>query len=72
MGKRLCNRNFSLLPVPLVSSVKITFKLPKGFLVGGQYLDREMLCLKPLDFSDFSLKLTKYLMLPNGHFCVKI
>ena len=46
-------------------------RLPKSLLVGGQYLDRIMFCLKPFDCIDFSLKLTKYLMFPNSHFCVK-
>ena len=56
----------------LVSSVKNRYKVPKSLLVGGQCLDRVMLCLKSFDFNDFSLKLTKYLMFPNSHFCVKI
>ena len=30
-----------------------------------------MFCLKPLDLNNFSLKLMKYLMFPNSHFCVK-
>ena len=30
-----------------------------------------MFSLKPFDFNDFSLKLTKYLMLPNSHFLYK-
>ena len=66
MGERLCNSDFSFLPLPLVSSVKTQFKLPKSSLVGGQCLDRE-----PFDFNDFSLKLTKYLMFPNSYICVK-
>ena len=52
--------------------VKDQFKLPKRLLVGGQCLGRLMFCPKPFDFNDFSLKLTKYLMLPDSHFCVKI
>ena len=58
MGKRLCNGDFSFLPMLLVSSVKDQSKLPKSLLVGSQCLDRVMLCLKPFDFNDFSLKLT--------------
>ena len=72
MGKRLCNGDFSFLPMLLVSSVKDQSKLPKSLLVGGQCLDRVMFCLKPFDFTDFGLKLTKYLMFCNSHFCVKI
>ena len=72
MGKKLCNGDFSFLPMLLVSSIKDQFKLPKSILVGGQCLDRVMFCLKPSDFNDFSLKLAKYLMFPNNHFCVKI
>ena len=56
----------------LVSSVKNQSKLPESLLVGGQCLDRVMFCLKPFDFNDFGLKLTKYLLFPNSHFCVKI
>ena len=63
---------FHFLPMPLVSSVKNQCKLPKSLLVGDQCLDRVMFCLKPFDFNDFSLKLTKYLMLPNSYFCEKI
>ena len=48
-----------MLPMPLVSSVKNRSKLPKSLPVGDQYWDRVMLCLKPLDPNDFSLKLTK-------------
>ena len=55
MGERLCNSNFSFLPMPLVSSVKNQSKLPKSLLVGGQCSDRVMFCLKPFDFNDFSL-----------------
>ena len=71
MGKRLCNSDFSFLPIPLVSSVKDHAKLPKSLLVGCQCSDRLMFCLKPFDFIDFRSKLTKYSMFPN-HFCVKI
>ena len=46
--------------MPVVSSVKNQSKLPKSLLVGGQCLDRVMFCLKPFDFNDFSLKLTKF------------
>ena len=35
-------------------------------------LDRVIFHLKPFDLNDFSLKLTKYLMFPNSHFCLKI
>ena len=54
--------------MPLVSSVKGQSKLTKSLLVGGQCLDKVMFCLKPFDFNDFSLKLTKYLTLldPGG------
>ena len=72
MGERLCNADFSFLSMPLVSSVKNQSKLPKSLLVGGQCLDGVTFCLKPFDFNDFSLKLTKYLMFPNSHFSVKI
>ena len=72
MGKRLCNGDFSFLPVLLVLSVKDQSKLPKSLFVGDQCLDRVIFCLKSFDFSDFSLKLTKYSVFPNSHFCVKI
>ena len=72
MGEMVCNGDFSFLPMPLVSSIKDQPKLPKSLLVGGQGLDRVMFCLRPFDFNDFNLKLTKYLMLTNSHFCVKI
>ena len=72
MGKKLYNGDFSFLPMTLVSSVKDQSKLPKSLLVGGQCLNRVMLCLRTFDFKDFSLKLTKYLMFPNSNFCVKI
>ena len=65
----LCNGDFSFLPLPLVSSVKDQSSLPKSLLVGGQSSDRVMFCLKPFDFNDFRLKMTKYLMFPNSHFC---
>ena len=59
MGKRLWNGDLSFLPMRLVLSVKNQSKLPKSLLVGDQCLDRVMFCLKPFDFNDFSLKLTK-------------
>ena len=71
MEKKLCNGVFSFLSMPLVSSVKNP-SIPKRLLVGVQCSDRVVFCLKPFDFNDFSLKLTKYLMFPNSHFCVKI
>ena len=55
----------------LVSSVKNESKLPKSLLVGDQCLDRVIFCLKPFDFNDFSLKVTKYLMFPKSYFCEK-
>ena len=68
MEKRACIGDFSFLPMPLVSeSAKDQSKQPKIPLV-GQCLDRLMFCLKPFDFNDFSLKLTKYLMFPNSYF----
>ena len=69
MGERLCNGDFSFLPMPLVSSVKDQSKLPKRLLADGQRLDRIMFCLEPFDFNDFSLKLTKYLMFPTAILC---
>ena len=42
MGKGLCDGDFSLLPMLLVSSVKNQSKLPKILLVGGQCLERVM------------------------------
>ena len=72
MAKRLCDSHFSFLPMRLVSSIKDQSKLPKSLLVGGQHLDRVIFFLKLCDFNDFSLKLTKYLMFPSSHFCVKI
>ena len=72
MGKQLYNDEFLCLPMPLVSSVKNQSKLPPGsLLVGGQCLDRVTFCLKPFQFNDFNLKLRKYLMFSNRHFCVK-
>ena len=68
MRIRLCNSDFSFLPMPLVSSVKGRSKLPKSLLVGGQCLYRVTFCLKPFDFTDFSFKLTKYLMFTNSQF----
>ena len=68
MGEKLCNGDLSFLPMPLVSSVTDQSKLLKSLLVGGQCLDRVMFCLKPFDFNDFNLKLTRYLMFPNRHF----
>ena len=47
-------------------------KLPKKLIVGGKCLVRVMFCLKPFDFNDLSLKLTKYLMFPDNYCCVKI
>ena len=64
--------DFSVLPMPLVSIVKDQSKLPESVLLGGQCLDRVMFCLKPIDFNDFSLNLTKYLMFPDSNFCVEI
>ena len=55
----------------LVSSVKNKSKLPKSLLVSGHCFDRVNVLSKPFDFNDFSLKLTKYLMLPNSHFLCK-
>ena len=71
MGKGHVNSEFSLLPMPLVLSVKNQSKFPKSLLVGRQCLDTVMLCLKRFDFNDFSLKLTKYLMFPNSYFYEK-
>ena len=73
MGERLCNGDFSLLNVTLVSRVENRSKLPKSLLVRGQFLNRVMFCLKPFDFNDFSLKLRKYFkMFPNSYFLSKI
>ena len=71
MGKRPCNGDFSVLPVPPVSSVKNQSKLPKSLLVGGQCLDRVMFCLKPFDFNGFSWKIKKYSMFSNSYFSEK-
>ena len=61
MRERLCNRDFLLLPIPLVSSVKDQFKLPKSLLVAVQCFNRNvMFCLKSANLIDFSLKLMKY------------
>ena len=73
MGKRLCDGDFSFLPIPIVLRVKDHSKLPKSSLVRGQCSDRIMFCLKPFDFNDFSLKLTKYLIFPNSLFlCINL
>ena len=56
--------------MPLVSSVKDQSKLLKSLLVCGQSLNRVLFCLKPFDFNDFSLKLTKYLVFPNSYIYV--
>ena len=64
--------DFSFLPLPPVSSVNDQSKLPKSLFPGGQCLDRLTFCLKPFDFNHFSLKLTKYLLFSDSHFCVKI
>ena len=66
----LCNIEFAFLPM-LVSNVKNQSEFPKSLLVGGHCLDRAMFCLKLFDFNDFSLKLTKYLMISNSYFCEK-
>ena len=50
--------DFSSLPTPLASSAEGQSTPPKSLLVGGQCLDRLMICLKSSDFNDFSLKLT--------------
>ena len=73
MGKRLCNRDFSFLSMPLVSSVKDQFKLPKTLLVGVQCLNSVvMFCLNSADLNNFGLKLMQYLMFAISHFCVEI
>ena len=46
MVKRICNSDFSLLPMPLVESVKDQSTLPKSLQGGGQCLDRVMFCVK--------------------------
>ena len=61
MRERLCNHDFSFLPLPLVLSVGDQSKLPKSLLVGVQCFHRNvMLCLKSTDLNYFSLKLMKY------------
>ena len=55
MGERLCNGDFSFLPMPLVSSVKNQSKLPKSLPVGSHCLDRVVFNLKPFELNDFSL-----------------
>ena len=61
MRERLCDRDFSFLPMPLVPSVKYQSKLPKSLLVGVQCFNRNvMLRFKSADLNDFSLKLMKY------------
>ena len=70
--KKISNSDFSLLPVPLVSSIKYQSKLRNSLLADSQCLDRAIFCLQPTDFNNFSLKLVKYLKFPNSHFCVKI
>ena len=61
MRERLCNRDFSFWPLPLVSSVKDQSKLPKSLLVGVQCFNTNvMFSLKSADLNDFSLKLMKY------------
>ena len=72
MRKRLCNGDFSFLPMPLVLSVEDQCQLLKNLLAGGQCLAGVMFCLKPFHLNDFSLKLTKYLIFLNSHFCVKL
>ena len=63
---------FLFLSMPLVSSVKNRYELPRSLLVGGQCLDEVIFCLEPFDFNDFSLKLTKSLMFSDSYFCEKI
>ena len=46
MGKGLHNSDFSFWPMPLVSCVKDQPKLSKSLLVGGDFSDRVMFCLK--------------------------
>ena len=71
MEKRLCNGNFSFLPMLLVSSVKDNLNDQTSVLLGGQRLDRVMFCPRSFDFNDFSLKLTKYLMFLTAIFVLK-
>ena len=59
--KKPSNSNVSFLPMPLVFSINDQSELSKSLLRGGQCFDRVMFCLKPFDFNDFSLKLTKIL-----------
>ena len=70
--KRLFDSEFSFLPMPVASSIKNQFKLPKSLLACGQRLDRVVFCLRPFDFNDFGSKLTKYSVFPNSQFYVKI
>ena len=51
--KRLFDSEFSFLPMPVASSIKNQFKLPKSLLACGQRLDRVVFCLRPFDFNDF-------------------
>ena len=51
MSKRPCNCHFSFLPMPLVAIVKDQPKLIESLLIGDQYLDKLMFCLKPIDFT---------------------
>ena len=48
MGERLCDGDFSILPLPPVRSVKNQSKLPKILLVSGQRLDREIVLSKTI------------------------
>ena len=64
MGKRLCNVDFSFLPILLVSSLKNQSKRPKSLLICDQCLGRVMFCLKPFDLN--------YLLFPNSNFLKKI
>ena len=50
MEKRLCNADFSFLPMPLVSNGKDQSELSKRSLVDGQCFDRLMFFLKPFVF----------------------
>ena len=52
MEERPRNSDFSMLPMPPVSSVKDQSKLPKSLSVGGQCLDRVMFCLTLFDFKE--------------------
>ena len=62
MRERLCNRDFSFLPSPLVSSIKDQSKLPKSLLLGVQCFNRNvMFCLESAGLNDFSLKLMNYI-----------